>query len=386
MRHLRIGNENRAIALLPLFVVGALGILFTSEAWAGPSSFVIGVQDRRLNIAGVDDPAGGDFPAVDNEQTSVRSTWTWRTTEKLTVVAQTGWAKSFLELNDTELTGMTDGRLRLLYRPAPAWVLGVGTIIPFGLYELTANEVTAAQWTWNPRSGFPLSSFGAGLGYELTLARAFDLSDNVSAGFAGAFLKHAEFDLLAGGTGKYQLGDEFGLSSALDIRFARGRMLRLDFAYVLFGTDQLGGADFVDQGDQIQLGAQLHLPAGAFTTTWAVRGVTKGDNTLFQTDDADSLVEIAQASGSYLYFDGRVAYAFTRNFLFHVFGRITASDESEYAIGANGTSFQFGPGIGWRIGRSASVGLQYGYIDGHGDGDVSFDGSDILFTLELRSQ
>ncbi len=349
------------------------------EARSGPSSLVIGVQDRRLEIRNVD-----DFDPVANEQTSVRSTLTWMASEKLTVVVANGWADSFLGLDGTSISGMTDGRLRLLYRPTPDWVIGGGTVMPFGLYELTANEVQAAQWMWNPRSGFPLSGFGEGLGWEFTLARAFSLSERVSAGLAFAFLRHAEFELLGGETGKYRLGSETGFSAAIDWELGRGRMIRLDGGFVLFGSDELSGEEFIDQGNVKRLGAAIDYPFASYTLSFAVKGLAKSDNTFFETDSTGAPVEIAQPSGNYLYLDLRIGRAFSRKVLGYLGTRASFMDDSEYAIGANGTTVGFGPGIGYRASNAFSFTVQYNRIEGHGDGDVQLDGNDWLFTMEMR--
>ncbi|NNF07354.1 MAG: hypothetical protein HKN21_11385, partial [Candidatus Eisenbacteria bacterium] len=160
----------------------ALGLaLLIPTSTLGATSLVVGIQDHRLNI---DTGFLDDLDPVENNQKSLRATFTWDVNETFTVVAEGGGASSFLELTDETITGMTDLRLRGLYRVTDRWVLGAGTIIPFGLYELTSAEATTAQWTWNPRSGFPISSFGEGFGWEVTTAYGFPLGTDVTAGVA----------------------------------------------------------------------------------------------------------------------------------------------------------------------------------------------------------
>lgn len=362
-----------------IIITFALLITLAGTAAAGPVSLLIGVQDRRLHVVGVD-----ELGPADNDQTSVRSTFTWRAGEKWTLVGASAWASSYLSVNDTRLSGATDGRFRLLYRPTPDWVIGGGTIFPFGLYELSANEVTAGQWMWNPRSGFPISSFGEGLGWEGTIARAFSLSGNITGGFGAAYVRHAKFDLLDQG-GEYRLGDEGGISLALDFDLGTDRKLRLDGAYVFFGTDRLNGEDHIDQGNQVTGLFSLDWPLGSFGSWWAARYTIKSDNTLYDDGDPESSLEISQPSGSYLFVDGRISHAAGQKALIFAQGRYSNMAGSDYPIGANGNSLAFGPGIGWKMSRSVSWSVQYSRIDGEGDGGVTFDGNDILFTLEMRS-
>lgn len=384
-------------AAICLFLFGFGLAMAPAGGHAGSSSLVLGFQDRRLDIdTGLEDveelglPDG--FDPVGNDQTSVRATWTWDMGERLTVVAQGGAASSYLELTDARLNGLTDVRLRALYRPTDAWAIGVGTIVPFGLYELNANEVTTAQWTWNPRSGFPIGAFGEGWGFEATIARGLPLSETVSAGFAAAYLQHAEFSLLDGELGRYRLGTEIGASVALDFLPERGRRLRATASYTLFGADRLGGIDVVDQGDKIALGLEAELPLGAFATAWGAQVALKGDNTIF-TAATDSLPQISQAPGTYLSFYGRGARAVSAAVSLFAEASVTMITGSEYAIGTDGHTLAFGPGVGWRASPSLAFTGRFQYVTGSGDRprlegipeeDLSFTGTDVLVTVEVR--
>ena len=148
-------------------VVATIVTTFGAIGLAEASSLVVGVQDRRLDIE-----ASFAENDVVNDQTSLRATYTWDMGDAVTIVAAGGAASSYLGLNDTRIGGPTDLRVRGLIHPGDTWVFGIGSIVPLGLYELTANEVTAAQWVWNPRSGFPLTRLGEGLGWVCSWPRS----------------------------------------------------------------------------------------------------------------------------------------------------------------------------------------------------------------------
>ncbi len=345
------------------------------------TSLVLGVQDRRL---GIDTGLVPELDPIGNDQTSVRLTYTWDVSDRFTFVGDAGMARSYLELTDATLTGLTDIRMRGLYRPTADWALGAGVIVPFGLYELNSLEVTTSQWTWNPRSAFPISKFGEGWGFEATAARSFILSETVALGIAGAYLAHAEFQLLEGANGQYRLGDELGLSAAMDWDASSATRLRFVAAYTFFGTDQVSGQDIVDQGNQINVGVRLSAPVGPISTSWGAAFTTKADNELYDRADPDSVQVLSQAPGDYVTLDARIGFAPARNILLYAEGRYLNVSGSEYAIGANGNSFSVGPGLGWTLTPQWSMNLRWMYIGGDGDDDLSFDGSDLLFTLEFR--
>ena len=364
-------------------LIGAGALLF--EVWAvvcGPSraeatSLLLGIQDRRLDIDASFAPE-----IVENDQTSLRATYTWDIGDAFTVVATGGGASSYLGLNDTRLNGATDLRLRALYRPNDRWVLGLGSIVPMGLYELSANEVTAAQWVWNPRSGFPLSRFGEGWGWEVTSAFAFPITANVSGGAAAAYLHHAEFDLLGNETGLYRLGSELSVSGALDWRFPGDRSLLLNASYRTSGSDQLSGVDFVEKGDQISIGSTASVPFGSFFTRWSARLSVQGDNK-FVLAEGDTLA-ISESAGTRWGIDVRVGRSAGENVFVYFDGLYSAIGGSDYQIPINGSAFSLGPGVGWRIGPPISLGARFLWLDSTGDDDLSYSGTDVLVTVEYR--
>jgi hypothetical protein len=358
-------------------ILALLALAFAASD-AVPSSLVVGVQDRRLGV----DLGVPELDPVGNSQTSVRATWTYDVSDALTLISQGGFASSYLELNDTRVSGTTDARFRALYRPRPDWALGAGTIVPFGVYELTAAEVTAAQWAWLPNGGFPLNRLGEGFGWELTAAKGFHLGPGATAGLAVAWLRHAEFKLLDPAVGgDYRLGTETSLSAATDFELSPAARLRIDGMYRLYGPDQLAGEDHVEQGDQGEVGMSLDA-AGPWTGSAGVRFVFKSDNE-FTGGEEDSVASFSQTPGTLILLDGRIGRAASEKVLLYLTGRVSLLSSTDYIQG-DGTTYAFGPGIGWVASPAVRVGLQYNYIVGEADDIEGFDGHDVLFTLEVR--
>ncbi|MEZ4649498.1 MAG: hypothetical protein R3E97_12090 [Candidatus Eisenbacteria bacterium] len=396
-------TDNRAIAAIAI-TVGAISALVAAtlvsvfdarEAVAG-SSLVLGVQDRRLDID-LDLTVAGESvlaQSVDNSQTSLRATYTWDVNESFTVVATGGGASSYLGLNDTRLNGATDLRFRALYRPGDRFVVGVGTIVPMGLYELSANEVIAAQWVWNPRSGFPLSRFGEGWGWEFTSAYSIPITPNVSGGVAAAYLHHAEFDLLGEDTGLYRLGGELSLSGAVDWRLGHGRSLLLHGALRHFGSDELSGAEFVQKGTQFSGGGTAYVPFGAYFLRCGAKASYQGDNT-FTRAEGDTLA-ISEAAGSRYGLDVRIGRGTSDRVFVYLDGLVSFVDGTDYDIPVNGTVFSIGPGFGWRMNESFSLGTRLLWLTsssdpviretdaGRQETTLDYTGTDVLVTLEFR--
>ncbi len=355
----------------------AVACMLLAPGRVDATSLVVGVQDRRLDI-----DASFAEDSVQNDQTSVRATYTWDVNERLTLVATGGAASSYLGLNDTRVTGATDLRMRGLFRPTDEWVIGFGSIVPLGLYELSANEVVAAQWIWNPRSGFPLSRLGEGLGWELTAARAFQISGDTSLGLAAAYLRHAEFDLLDGNTGEYRLGDEVSVSAAVDWRFQGDVSALLDVSHRISQADELSGIEFVEKGARTSVGASVRIPGRSFVTQWTMRATFQGDNTL-SAAATDSLA-ISEAAGIRLHLGGRVARSVGESTLIYLDGQLNRIAGTDYAVPTDGTAFLVGPGVGWRMNEQFSIGARLAFLSSSGDDDLDYTGTDALVTLEFR--
>lgn len=354
----------------------AVGGVFGATV-ASATSLLVGIQDRRLDIDASFAPE-----TVENDQTSLRVTYTWDLGEALTLVATGGGASSYLGLNDTRLNGATDLRLRGLYRIGERFVVGAGGIVPMGLYELAANEVTAAQWVWNPRSGFPLSRFGEGWGWELTSAYSFPLGGDLSAAVAGAYLHHAEFDLLGDETGLYRLGNEVSISGALDWRPADGSSFLVQAAYRSFGSDELGGEEFLEKGGQLSFGGSGSVPLGAFVVSGAARFAVQADNS-FVPAEGDT-VAISEAAGTRYGLDLRLGRGVGDGVLVYLDALYAVVTDTDYAIPVDGSALSVGPGFGWRVGDPFSVGARFLWTDSSGDDDLSYTGTDVLVTVEYR--
>lgn len=369
----------RSASLAGIAVIGALA-LATGVAWSD-ASLVLGLQSRQLDI----DTGVEGLDPVFNTQTSARVNYTWEMSERWTMVAQGGAARSFLELTDQTLAGPTDARLRVLFRPDDAWAIGCGAILPLGLYELNAAEVTTAQWTWVPRSGFPITRFGEGWGFEANAAYGRALSRDWTLGLGAAWLRHAEFPLLSGGAGDYRLADETSLSLALDNDLGRSRRLRLDLALRAYGFDRLEGIDWVEQGTSVDLGSALDIPIGRFRTAASVRVGLKGDNRLTDGTNPDSLFTFTQSPGLNLSADARAATAFGSRWLLSLESRYLLTSGSDYFDGtADGQTIAFGPGLGCRLSRALSVSARYMFVTGSGKSNLSLSGHDLLATVEFR--
>ncbi|MCA9754402.1 MAG: hypothetical protein KDA27_01265 [Candidatus Eisenbacteria bacterium] len=390
-----VGAIDNHRMLVVILLALAVQFIARDTAVAG-ASLVLGVQDRRLDID-LESSLDGESvlsQSVDNSQTSLRATYTWDIGESFTVVATGGGASSYLGLNDTRLNGATDLRVRALYQPNDRLVVGAGTVVPMGLYELSANEVVAAQWVWNPRSGFPLSRFGEGWGWELTSAYSIPITPNVSGGLAAAYLRHAEFDLLGEDTGLYRLGDELSLSGAIDWRLGSSRSLLLHGALRRFGSDELSGAEFVQKGVQISGGGTAYVPFGAYFLRCGAKASYQGDNT-FTRADGDTLA-ISEAAGSRIGLDMRIGRGTSDRVFVYLDGLVSFVTGTDYDIPVNGTVFSVGPGFGWRIGKPFSLGARFLWLtsssdpvirqtaDGEQETSLDYTGTDVLVTLEFR--
>lgn len=173
----RIEARRKDAAVLALALSAALA---PAGAQAGVTLTTV-AQSRSLTIQG-DGLRALTEPATDEiwiGQTYITSSLAAGLTSSLSLVLTGGVGFSGLDeaVGGTDLTGPTDMRAKLFYRFAGDRILlGAGVVVPTGRDAFETDEITTAQWTWNPLCGFPLKRLGEGLGGDVSLAAALPVS------------------------------------------------------------------------------------------------------------------------------------------------------------------------------------------------------------------
>jgi len=318
-------------------------------------------------------------------QSSVRTSLAADVTRSLSVVVTGGAGFSGLDeaVGGTDVSGPTDLRAKLFYR---AWqdrlLVGAGLVVPTGKEAFAADELTTAQWTWNPLCGFPVKRLGEGLGGDFTAAAALPLGSSAVIGLGAGYYSRGEYDLRSDADSRYRPGAEISGTAGIDFP-GESRTLRFAVTYRGYETDELNGAASVDQGDQIEGGASFTTGGARISGTLGARAIVKSDNTYY---GADPDVPTVQSGGNSYFLSGRLAWAAAEKVF--LFGDASWNKFTDFGIttqAVNGSSLTIGPGLGWRPSRAVELAIRGAYaFGGTDDGTIDFTGYDVATSFTLH--
>lgn len=380
MRRAGLCSTAAAIALLGA-VAGA------APARAGVSLTTV-AQTRSLTITS-DILRGITTPETDEVwigQTSIRSSLTADLTPSLSFLVSGGAGISGLDeaVGGTDLGGPTDIRAKFFYRAAgDRLLLGAGVVVPSGREAFATDEITTAQWAWNPLCGFSIKRLGEGLGGDFTAAAALPLGGPVVLGVGAGYYSRGEYDLLSEQETRYRPGAEVSATIGLDVT-GESRTFRLAATYRGYSADEINGERYVDQGDQIEMGAAFVTGGARLSGSLGARAIVKSDNKRY--DAADPGPPTTESGGKSYFLSARATWAASNRF--YVFGDASWNKFTDFGIqtrDVNGSSITIGPGIGWRPSRGFEAAARGAYaFGGTENGLIDFAGYDVVTSVTLR--
>lgn len=182
-----------------------------------------------------------------------------------------GTAGSFAREDATpvrEFNGLSDVRMRFSRSfGAAKWFVGAGVNLPTGKNKLNAEENAVVNVLNENVLGFPLQRYGAGLDFELSLARTFNLSDQLGMGWGATLVLPGQFEFREESATTYQPGARYAATVILN-RVNPVLAWRINLLGQYFAYDQLAGEKFFQQGMQFEPGASLEWE---FTRQWRMQ-------------------------------------------------------------------------------------------------------------------
>jgi hypothetical protein len=132
-------------------------------------------------------------------------------------------------------------------------------------------------------------------------------------------------------------------------------MIRLDGVYRIYQTDELGGVEIFEEGNQLELQAEATLPVGRAAVSALARSVLKSDNTSLSAAGG-TVEEITASAGTSVL--GRVAVTLPIGSSLRggLLGEVGLFDGSELD-GENGSVFGIGPVVSFALGGGTAVRL-----------------------------
>jgi len=363
-----------------------LGLL-PPGALCAQSTWTTVIQTRSLNLDA--ELLGGDSlgaGGADISQTSIRTTITAFVTPALSVVVSGGAGLSDLQgfAGASEAQGLTDTRVKLFYRIAGGRVLlGAGVVAPTGLHSLEPDELSTAAGVWSPLLGFPLKRLGEGWGGDVSGSVAFPLGDRTTLGLGAGYYARGEYDLSANPVSQYRPGNEISSTAAFDFIEERTG-LRLALALRSFAADRLNGADYIDQGDQIEGTARFWWRGDRLGMALTGHAVAKGDNRFF-VSAARGAATAEDPGGRSVFFGGRLSWQASGRL--SIFGEATGGLFTDYEaalVPVNGRSWTAGPGLGWQPGPNLETSVRFALTGGSAEDGGSYDGYDVLAMVAVK--
>lgn len=285
---------------------------------------------------------------------------------------------------DAQLNGLSDTRLRLSHRfGSDRWAIGAGANFPTGKNLLNFEENQVAALLSEAVLGFPLRRYGAGLDFEFSFSRAFELSDILGLGLGATFVLPGEFQYLEDSEVRYRPGNRFVFTAVLN-RLGDAVNWRINTLVQLFATDKQNGENFFRQGQQFEFGGQLQWK---FSSQWLsafhLLQVLKGDNEVFAAAGAALPPESFFVRNS-TFLSGGLHRRFGTtamlglNLIFNYFG------ESNLQLD-QATIFQVGPTGSVKLSEHWMLNLQANYATGSAnDGAIPLRGWNFIFGLQTQ--
>lgn len=240
----------------------------------------------------------------------------------------------------------------------------MGVTVPSGKRALDLREVEVAQMLGLPVLGFGLRQLGRGLEWGGGASLAMPMRSGVmaSAGIGGVIRE--PFELLAGHD-DFRPAPELAITAGADAGEPlgdRGRPLRADLTYRLFGRDQQSGQAVFEEGGQLEIQAQTQQGGDGFQSRTMLRAVIKADNRAIGPTGS-TIGDLEASSGNSL-----VAHA-SGDWPWRNRGRVGLEGEWNLIGGSdtfarNGRAFGVGPSLDWSFRRGFELGVRAMYLWG----------------------
>ncbi len=339
--------------------------------------------------------------------------------DRFDIVLFGAWARTTLDFGADEaaLSGITDSRLKGVWRPNRNTFLSVGTNLPAGKRTLfqgndtvapgrplttTARraagssgstrplhsgtdhrEVEVAQAMSSPLLGFRARRMGEGFDLELSGGVAARLSSTVSIGAGAGYAVKGAYDLYEtpDGTVDFKPGGEASASAGFDWRPADGALLRLDVAGRTFQDDESLGEKVYRAGTQIEVEALMARVTPKTSVRITARNVVKEDDERFETA-GDEILSTAVRSSNSLWAAGEVYVVAVASIALGVEARAGVFGDSDAGL-SDGSTAAIGPGVRWS-GPRHHVGIAAQWLSGNAeDNTLDLSGLDVSAALTV---
>lgn len=402
IRTLKTGT---AAVLLALCCFTPAGFAAESEVGegAGQAGATLATAAPSFRSWDIDDRRGG---AVSIRQLHLPFSASVRAGERFDIVALGAWAKTTLDFGDEEaqLSGITDAKLKGIWRPASQAFLSLGLNLPIGKRTLFQGddaaparpgqlrplhsgsdhrEVEVAQAMSSPMLGFRARRMGEGFDVEIGAGVAARLSSTLSVGAGGAYTVKGSYDLYETPDGlvDFKPGGEASASAGFDWRPAEGSLVRLDVAGRTFQKDESLGETVYQAGTQVEIEALMARVTPRTSVRIRARNVVKEDDRKFETAGAEILTTAVRSSNS-LWAAGEVYFKAVSALALGLEGRVGVFGDSDAGL-SDGSTASFGPGVRWSTAHH-QLGITAQWLHGNAeDNTLDLTGLDVSGALTV---
>jgi hypothetical protein len=225
-------------------------------------------------------------------------------------------------------------------------LLQTGVTIPSGKRGLDAEEANALRVIGLPLLRFGLRHYGRGPEANLGATLAFPWSQSTAFSVGAGYTARGEYTLFDNAE-DYRPASEWAINGGLDWgnsdMESQGMFVRTNATLRLFGTDQLGGRDAYEEGDQLEFALSARTGGSGVLWNTAIRAAFQAKNTIHGSSVLSQL-DVASGNGVFVSGGGSLPLRpHWRAGLDLEWNQVSGSEE----FGRDGFSFALGPTLDW---------------------------------------
>ena len=270
---------------------------------------------------------------------------------------------------DTEVSGLVDTQVRLVYRRGNRWIARLGFNGATGQTELSPGEMDLARALASRALAFEGSRLGEGADFDLGISYALPLG-KAAIGLGAAYLHKGQYTFDDLGT-DYQPGSQTSLAAGADLANPRW-LWRTNTRLILFSDDQLASEAVYRTGHRLDLQTMLLRRWGPTSLWGSASLITYGKARLMPGSESETK-EVAR--GDELYMDAGVKRMLTRRVSLSLMGGVR-----RFATNDNGEGEAMRTDLGGELNARLSNRLAFNLRGRHGFGTAK------QVVPELRSQ
>lgn len=285
------------------------------------------------------------------------------------------------ELDDGEISGLTDSRIQLAHSLADDRILLSGGVsLPTGQTELNESKRALIPWLTEDFFTFPVRYHGEGFNMYGGVAGAVP-AGNWALGLAAGLHLLGEYTPYEDGP-DYKPGSRLIVTGSAERRWLEQGHIAADISVIASGKDEADGTPVFSDGTMLDARLRGQREFASAALSGGIRVILRGKNEILDPKQAELVSEENNTNGSEvrLFLSGQRSLGERISGSISVESRLLAANDYDpgnrfYEDAAS--IFGIGAGIDVRLSRMATGGLGIRIWNGSSDGSARFEALDL---------